>query len=80
MSDLPFDIEEQRARIHRAQEEAEKFSAETRKLIAEREKLTAEAEKFRRDRTIAPWLAGGAIAGGILTLANLVLRAFGLSP
>ena len=54
-SPAAFDIEEQRARIHWAQEETNKFVAEQHKLIAEQVKMTAEAAKFDRDRSLAPW-------------------------
>lgn len=43
MSDLPLDLQEQVARIDRAQ-------AETRKFSAEQNKLTEEALKFRNER------------------------------
>jgi len=80
VSDLPLDLREQLVRIDRAQAELAKFQEETRKFVAEQHKLMAEGDKFRRDRSLAPWLAGGAVAGGILTIANLALRAFGLVP
>lgn len=80
MSDLPLDLREQLVRIDRAQAELAKFQEETRKFVAEQHKLMAEGDEFRRDRSLAPWLAGGAVAGGILTIANLALRTFGLSP
>lgn len=67
---LHLDIEEQIERIRRARNESDKFQAEQRKLIAE-------AAKFEREGGIAPWLAGGAIAGGILTLVSLILQALG---
>ena len=67
---LHLDIEEQIERIRRARAESDKFQAEQRKLMGE-------AEKYERDRGLAPWLAAGAVAGGILTLASLILQAFG---
>ena len=42
-----LDLQEQIARIDRAQ-------AETRKFVAEQTKLSAEADKSRRDRNLAP--------------------------
>lgn len=66
------------ANIARAQEETAKFAAEQRKLTAEAIKLQAEALKLERDRSLSPWLAGGAVAGGIVTVATLLLRALGV--
>ncbi|WP_338664261.1 hypothetical protein VQH23_03655 [Pararoseomonas sp. SCSIO 73927] len=62
---------EQVARIERAQEE-------TRKFVAEQHKLQAEAAKFQRDTRLAPWLAGGAVAGGVVTVTTLLFRALGV--
>ena len=86
MSDgLTLDLREQIARIDRAREEAEKFSAEQRKLSseatklqaevlkfqAEQLKLAAEAAKLERDRKLAPFGLMQAIIGGlIVALAN----------
>ncbi|MDP4022804.1 hypothetical protein Q8W71_09240 [Methylobacterium sp. NEAU 140] len=50
-----LDFEEQRARIRRALDEADKLAAERLKLGAERDKLAAEALKLERDRMLAPW-------------------------
>lgn len=66
-----LDLEEQVSRIRRSNEE-------TRKFVAEQHKLMAEAAKFQRDTTVAPWLAAGAVAGGILTAATLLMRALGI--
>ncbi len=73
-----LDVLEQIARIRRAMVESDKFAAEQRKLIEKSNKLAAEATKFQRDTSVAPWLAGGAVAGGILTGATLLLRALGV--
>ncbi|MGJ3647061.1 hypothetical protein ACLB0R_01130 [Sphingomonas sp. GlSt437] len=63
-----FDIEEQRVRILRSIEEAEKFTAEQKKLMAEQAKL-------RKDTGLAPWaivvqslIAGAALMGAALAL------------
>ena len=68
-----FDFEEQRVRIVRAIEEAEKFLAEQKKLMAEEAKL-------RKDTTLAPWtiafqglLAGAALLGAGIAFAKLFL-------
>ena len=68
-----FDIEEQRVRILRAIEEAEKFSAETRKLVAE-------MEKFRGELRFQPWsilfhgvLAATAVVGAGIAIAKFFL-------
>ena len=66
------------ANIARAQEETAKFVAEQRKLTREGDKLLAEALKLNRDRSLSPWLAAGAVAGGVLTGATLLLRALGV--
>lgn len=66
-----FDIEEQRARIDRAQ-------AETRKFVAEQYKLMAEGEKLRRDRFLAPVLVAAAVSGAVATLMPAALRAWGV--
>jgi hypothetical protein len=70
-----YDFEEQRVRILRAIEEAEKFSAETRKFIAERAKLDAEREKLDSDRWVSPrmLLAQGLVGGAALLGAALAL-------
>ncbi len=91
MSDT-FDIEEQRARIRRALEESEKFSAEQRKLMAEEQKLSgeerklyaeerkmfAEALKLQRDRLLSPWLAIVAVVGGVGGLVAGLTAVFNL--
>ncbi len=68
-----FDAEEQRVRIVRAIEEAQKFSAESRKLVAEMEKL-------RGELTYQPWsiffqgsLAATAVVGSGVAIAKLFL-------
>ena len=66
-----LDIREQIVRIDRSIDEAAKFRAETAKL-------TEEAAKLQRERTVAPWLATGAVAGGWLTPATLLMRALGV--
>lgn len=66
MSDIPanFDLQEQVARIDRAQAETEKFVAEQRKLIAKSMKLD-------RERFWFPWLQVLAIIGAILSSAGI---------
>lgn len=56
----------------------ERQQAETRKFVAERDKLQAEALKLDRDRSLSPWLAAGAMAGGVVTVATLLPRALGV--
>jgi len=63
-----FDFEEQRVRILRAIDEAEKFRAEQKKLMAEEAKL-------RKDAVLSPWtllvqamIAVAAIFGAALAL------------
>ena len=63
-----YDFEEQRVRILRSIEEAEKFLAEQKKLMAEEAKL-------RKDTGLAPWtiaiqslIAGAALMGAALAL------------
>ena len=59
-----LDIQEQIARIERAQEE-------TRKFAAEQHKLMAEAQKLNRDRFWVPVLAvAAAIAAGVSLLKS----------
>lgn len=59
-----LDLQEQVARIERAQEE-------TRKFAAEQHKLTAEAAKLNRDRFWVPILAiASAIAAGLSLLKS----------
>lgn len=68
-----MDIQEQVARIERAQEE-------TRKFAAEAHKLTAEARKLTRDAILAPVQVGfaGMAAGAALVGAIVAsLRLFG---
>ena len=81
-----LDYEEQRIRISRMIDEAEKFSAEQKKLIAEQSKLaaeqsklTAEALKLGRDRMLAPWqialsgmVAGAAFFGAGAAFVKLI--------
>ena len=73
MSDvaMSYDLEEQRARIERAQEE-------TRKFAAEQHKLTAEAVKLSREAKLAPWQltftgfgAGAAVVGAFAAILKL---------
>ena len=66
-----FDFEEQRVRILRSIEEAEKF-------LAERKKLDAEEAKLRKDVSLSPWmlLAQGLIAGAALMGASLALAKY----
>lgn len=72
MSDTTaFDLQEQIARIRRAQAETEKFAAEQRKLASE-------ADKLARDTRFAPWqlsftgaAAGAAIVGALATITKL---------
>ena len=84
MSDIPADYAERLnlreliARIDRQQEETRKFVAEQHKLTAEAAKLASEAAKLDRDRSLSPWLAFGAMAGGVVTGATLLLRALGV--
>lgn len=80
----PADLALILANVARAQEETAKFVAEQRKLIAEaskldheRDKLRAEALKLDRERSLAPWLVGAGVLGGIVTLATLLMRALG---
>ena len=66
----PLDIQEQVARIERAQEE-------TRKFVAEQHKLIAEAAKLERDRRLAPIIlisgtVAALIAAGIGVIAKLL--------
>ena len=58
----PLDIQEQVARIERAQEE-------TRKFVAEQHKLIAEAAKLERDRRLAPILITASAFGAIIAAA-----------
>ena len=69
-----FDVEEQRVRIVRAIEEAEKFSAETRKLVAE-------MEKFRGDLRFQPWLIffQGTLAATAVVSAGVAIAKFFLA-
>lgn len=66
-----LNLAEQVTRIERAIVENQRFVAGQRKLMAE-------AAKLERDTRLAPWLAGGAVAGGILTAATLLFRALGV--
>ena len=76
-----FDIEEQRVRILRAIEDAEKFSVEQRKLAAESLKLEAERVKLVKDVSFSPWmlLAQGLVAGAALLGAGVALAKLFLS-
>ncbi len=67
-----YGLEEQRARIDRAQEE-------TRKFAAEQHKLTAESIKLARDAQLAPWQltftgfgAGAAVVGAVVAILKAV--------
>ncbi len=66
-----LDYHEQLARIRRAQEETEKFSAEQHKLIAE-------ALKFERERALYPVALAvgviGALIGSVATIVAHVLK------
>ena len=68
-----LDAEEQRARVRRTIEEAEKLAAETRKLIAE-------TGKYRSEARFHPWsvlfqgtLAATAVMGAGVAIAKLFL-------
>lgn len=68
-----LDLEEQIARIRRAQVETDKFAAEQRKL-------SAEAAKLDRDRSLAPWqivatsmAAGAALFGAGIAFVKIFL-------
>ncbi len=54
-----LDLQEQIARIRRAQVESDKFQAEQRKLIAE-------AAKFERERSLAPVVIAASLGAGII--------------
>ncbi|MCQ4159233.1 hypothetical protein NON00_04760 [Roseomonas sp. GC11] len=80
-----LDLAAQLAQIERMQAETRKFAAEQNKLAEEASKLGAEAlklaaeqMKLQRDRSLSPWLAMGAAAGGVVTVATLLLRALGV--
>ena len=82
MSDIPqLDVNEQVARIERAQVEARKFVAEANKLNAEHLNLMQEALKLERDRWLAPALAIAAVIsgvlGGVLGTASFIARLLG---
>ena len=62
-----LDLREQIARIDRT-------LAETQKFFAERDKLAAEARKLSRERVIQVLLAVTGLIGGIITVAQLLLR------
>jgi len=63
-----LDLQEQIARIRRAQVESDKFQAEQRKLIAE-------AAKFERERTLAPIVIAASLGAGIIAgLVSLLGR------
>jgi hypothetical protein len=84
-----FDLQEQLARIRRAQEESDKFAAEQKKLMAEQEKLYAEerklfaeALKLQRERLLSPWLfivatigGLGGLTAGVAAIVNLLRAA-----
>ena len=68
-----LEAEEQRARIRRTIEEAEKLAAEARKLVAE-------MEKYRGELRFQPWsilfqgtLAAAAVVGAGIAIAKLFL-------
>ena len=76
---VPFDLQEQLARIRRAQAESDKFVEEARKLSAEQNKLFAEALKSERERALAPWqimvasmAAGAALFGAGAAFIELI--------
>ena len=80
-----LDLDEQIARIRRAQVESDKFAAEQKKLMAEQEKLFAEerklfaeALKLQRDRLLSPWLVIVATIGGLGGLIAGVAAIFNL--
>ena len=66
-----LDLQEQIARIDRAQ-------AETRKFVAEQLKLASEPDKLQRDRFLAPVITAAAVSGAVDTLMPSVLRAWGV--
>jgi hypothetical protein len=82
MSEAPFDVREQLARIDHMIAETQTFQieqlkpqSELQKYLAEQTKLFAESRKLDRDRSVAPWqiavvAMGGlaALLGGLLTI------------
>lgn len=54
--------------------------AESEKLSAGQRKLIAESQKLDRERRLAPWLAWVGLIGGVVTVASVILRAFGVIP
>ena len=66
-----FDLEEQRVRILRAIEEAEKFSAETRKLVADMDKARIETVFLPRSMVFQAMLATAALLGAGAAIAKL---------
>jgi hypothetical protein len=66
-----YDIEEQRVRILRAIEEAEKFFAERRKLDAEQDKMRAETELMPRTMIFQAMIAVAALLGAGAAIAKL---------
>jgi hypothetical protein len=77
-----LDLQEQIARIKRAQVESDKFQAEQRKLImesdkfqAEQRKLMAEAAKYERERSLAPVVIAASLGAGVMAgLVSLLGR------
>jgi hypothetical protein len=56
-----LDLQEQIARIRRAQVESDKFQAEQRKLMAE-------AAKYERERSLAPLVIAASLGAGLVSL------------
>jgi hypothetical protein len=65
-----LDLQEQIARIARAQAETDKFAAEQRKV-------TSEGMKFERERTTMLLTAGAAFGGTAAVIGGLALKLFG---
>ncbi len=73
-----FDLEEQLARIRRANEETRKFVAQQHKLMEEAGKLTAEAAKLNRDRKLAPLVLLGTFWAALIgALVSLIVKHIG---
>jgi hypothetical protein len=66
-----YDFEEQRVRILRAIEEAEKFLAEQKKLMAEEAKLRRDTELMPRSMIFQAMLATAALLGAGAAIAKL---------
>jgi len=67
---MALNLDEEFARIERAQEA-------TRKFVAEWQRRMAEAPKAERPSAADRWLAAGAACGGTFTAGVLLLRAVG---